>query len=242
MTFVVLSMGLGQRFGRTAHQRLGVLIIWETFAPARHSTVTMKFTTPALATLLSAPSMIDAWSIGRSPYSLMRPMVICSPNSMIQETLNRQRALMNRGFIQTSPRYEITDTDEKFQVAVDVPGMKADDIAINFEEDGQVLSISGTRESSSENYRFTSKFSQSFSIDPAVDVDKFTANLENGVLIISAPKDLKRIEANVRSIPITMSAVGSTEEVTATVEVESKADDTTDQADETVDPGAENKE
>merc|ERR1719222_272 len=36
-----------------------------------------------------------------------------------------------------------------------------------------------------------------------VDVDSFTATLKNGVLVVSAPKDLSKLEENVRKIPIT---------------------------------------
>lgn len=107
-----------------------------------------------------------------------------------------------REITQTSPRYELTDNDEKFQVAVDVPGMTNKDISIAIEEDGKLLTIKGSRESSSENYHFSSKFSQCFSIDPSVEIDKLTASLDNGVLVVSAPKDLKRIEQRVRTIPI----------------------------------------
>ena len=68
-------------------------------------------------------------------------------------------------------------------------------------EDGH-LTVSGQRLSSRDNYRFASKFSQTFSLDPAVDVDQFSANLDNGVLIVAAPKDMKRIEENIKKIPV----------------------------------------
>merc|ERR1712125_101222 len=105
------------------------------------------------------------------------------------------------GFDQTmtSPRYGLVDNEEKFQLSVDVPGVKMEDIDVSL-EDGY-LTVSGQRLSSSENSRSTSKFSQSFSLDPAVDIEKFTANLDNGVLVV-APKDMKRIEENVVRIPI----------------------------------------
>jgi hypothetical protein len=49
-------------------------------------------------------------------------------------------------------------------------------------------------------------------LDPAVDSDRFTANLKDGVLIVSAPKDMKRIEQNVRKIPITELALSAAED------------------------------
>merc|ERR1719218_104738 len=99
-----------------------------------------------------------------------------------------------------SPRYELVDNEDKFQLSVDVPGVKMDDINVSL-EDGY-LTVSGQRLSSNDNSRFTSKFSQTFSLDAAVDVDNFTASLNDGVLVVAAPKDMKRIEENITKIPV----------------------------------------
>merc|ERR1712224_218652 len=56
-------------------------------------------------------------------------------------------------------------------------------------DDGR-LTVKGQRVAASDSSRFTSKFSQTFSLDPTVDVESFTATLNNGVLVVSAPKDL----------------------------------------------------
>merc|ERR1719428_156811 len=100
-----------------------------------------------------------------------------------------------------SNRYHLIDNDEKFQLTVDVPGVNEEDIDIKL-DDGQ-LTVAGQRLAVSESSRFASKFSQSFYLDPTVDVDNFTATLKNGVLVVSAPKDLSKLEENVRKIPIT---------------------------------------
>merc|ERR1712188_88739 len=92
-------------------------------------------------------------------------------------------------------RYELIDNNEKFELSVDVPGVKEEDIDIKLEE-GR-LTIQGRRVASSESSRFASKFSKVFSLDKTVDVDKFTATLKNGVLTVSAPKDLGKLEENV---------------------------------------------
>merc|ERR1712232_74398 len=63
--------------------------------------------------------------------------------------------------------------------------------------------MGGQRVAASESSRVTSRFSQTFSLDDSVDVDSFTATLNNGVLVVSAPKDLAKLEENVRKIPIT---------------------------------------
>merc|ERR1711862_591722 len=98
-------------------------------------------------------------------------------------------------------RYQLIDNDEKFQLTVDVPGVNEEDIEIKL-DDGQ-LTVVGQRLAVSESSRFASKFSQSFYLDPTVDVDNFKATLKNGVLVVSAPKDLAKLEENIRRIPIT---------------------------------------
>ena len=69
--------------------------------------------------------------------------------------------------------------------------------------DDGYLTVKGHREASNGSSRYSSKFSQTFSLDPSVDLDKFTASLKNGVLVVSAPKDMKKLEASIRRIPIT---------------------------------------
>ena len=160
----------------------------------------MKLTIPnvTIASLALAPAAIAGWALNPSWYGFVRPLLL-SPAEM----LGRQQALIDSmGFKHMSPHYQITDDDTKFAVAVDVPGVKMDDIHVSLERDNSILSISGGREVSGESYNFTSKFSQSFSLDPSVDVSSFTANLKDGVLVVSAAKDLKRLEQSVKKIPI----------------------------------------
>merc|ERR1711862_173380 len=95
--------------------------------------------------------------------------------------------------------HELVDDDEKFELTVDVPGVKEENIDIKL-EDG-MLTVQGQRTASSESSQFTSKFSKTFSLDKTVDVDKMSAALKNGVLTVSAPKDLKKLEENIRRIP-----------------------------------------
>ena len=90
---------------------------------------------------------------------------------------------------QTSPRYEIRDNDEKFQVALDIPGLKLEDIDMHLDDSGRFLVISGHREASGEAYSFSSDWLHSFPLDPAVQAGYIHAELENGVLLVSAPKD-----------------------------------------------------
>merc|ERR1711933_323137 len=105
---------------------------------------------------------------------------------------------------------------------MDVPGVKEEDIDIKL-DDGQ-LTVQGQRTIGSETSRFSSKFFRSFSLDPTVDVDSLAANLKNGVLTISAPKDPKRLEKNVRRIPITTLEDGKEDKEVIDVDEDSKND------------------
>lgn len=159
----------------------------------------MKISVPNITTvsLALAPVAVTAWSLLPSFYD--RPTLLTPMSEMLRE----QQALINRMGIQTSsPRYEITNDETKFQVAVDVPGVKMEDIHVALEHDSSLLSITGIREASGESYKFTSKFAQSFALGPSVDTEQLSANLKDGVLIVSAPKDMKRLEQSVRKIPI----------------------------------------
>lgn len=166
----------------------------------------MKLNT-SFAILTTLPLLSSAWVFG-SDLMLLNPtdsLVFTHPvRSLIQQQHQQLQNLMNRDFpIQLSPRYEINDDKDKFEIMVEVPGMTIDDVHVSLEDDGKILSIRGSRETKEENYGMTSSFTQRFSLDPSVDVDHFTANLKDGVLLVTAPKDMKKLEETVRRIPIT---------------------------------------
>ncbi len=93
-----------------------------------------------------------------------------------------------------TPRVDLSETESDFVIALDLPGLKKEDVTINFESD--MLTISGERreESTREdvNYyrteRFYGRFSRSFTFPKSVDIDKIDAGFEDGVLTIKVPK------------------------------------------------------
>jgi HSP20 family protein len=103
----------------------------------------------------------------------------------------------------SSPCYEVTEDETQFQLAVDVPGVKAGDLNIQLEQGGRVLRLSGGRKVRSADGKNASesKFEKSFTIDRSIDANKITANLADGVLVITAPKDVKKDE--VQKIAVT---------------------------------------
>lgn len=115
-----------------------------------------------------------------------------------------------------APGYEVIDNDEKFQVQVDVPGVQADNLNISLEDDDKVLTLSGSRKKLRGGQSYLCDFSESFQLDPAVvDTTKLSADLQNGVLIVSAPKIVKVVveTSSKKSIPITQTGRSTTESV-----------------------------
>jgi HSP20 family protein len=178
----------------------------------------MKFMIPAVMAATAAPA-VHGWSLLPSHRLLSTDVLLDTPltATTLGGVLKRQRDLANRMWEQTdrliqesspfptSPRYEWVDDDEKFQLSLDVPGVKPEDMTIDLERDGYIT-IRGERVAKTEDSSFASKFSQTFSLDPSVDLDSFTANLDSGVLVISAAKDKSKVEEKVRKIPITAGA------------------------------------
>jgi HSP20 family molecular chaperone IbpA len=129
-----------------------------------------------------------------------------------KEAVRQQQEWLNQAFgLATdvasglsSPRYEVNDGNDAFQVALDVPGVKASDIDISFNENDSVLKVSGKRDIGKGGVTRTVKFSKSFSLDSSVvDKDKISAQINNGVLLVTAPKaPIEPKENKVRQIPV----------------------------------------
>jgi len=90
--------------------------------------------------------------------------------------------------LRSSPGYEITESDGKYQIAVDIPGVKAKDVTVKLENDGKLLHISGGRKTEKEGKVTEMKFEKRFTIGDNVDTEKLQADLADGVLVLTAPK------------------------------------------------------
>lgn len=112
------------------------------------------------------------------------------------EALRQQQEWLGRAFgvdldsstSTSTPRYQVNDTDESFQVSLDVPGVKQSDIDITMEED--ILTIAGERDVGIGDVTRKTTFSKSFTLDSTVESDGITAKLNNGVLLVTAPKNI----------------------------------------------------
>ena len=92
------------------------------------------------------------------------------------------------------PPLDIYETDEKFVVTMELPGIEADDVDVSVED--STLTISGERkfseEVSEETYRRVERgygsFSRSLSLPQTADAEHIEASFDKGVLRIEVPK------------------------------------------------------
>ena len=99
-------------------------------------------------------------------------------------------------FQRSSRFHQVKDDDKHYSIAVDIPGVKADEMTMkvvknNYPRTGKeynTLEIQGARKVEKDNSVSKFKFEKRFTLPDAVDTDKLSANLSDGVLTVSAPK------------------------------------------------------
>lgn len=103
----------------------------------------------------------------------------------------------------SSTSHHVTESDDEFNVSIDLPGVQASDLAVTTHGD-DTINIEGSRHrlhhDTTRPFK-KSRITKSFSVDAqTVDLTQLKANLRDGVLLLSAPKKSK---PEVRSISIT---------------------------------------
>lgn len=93
------------------------------------------------------------------------------------------------------PETDVTETESEIRVSMDLPGMRAEDV--NVELENNVLTISGERReerNEGEEGRFQlaerrwGEFSRSFVLPREVEGDRIDAQYRDGVLTVTIPK------------------------------------------------------
>jgi HSP20 family protein len=93
-----------------------------------------------------------------------------------------------------SPACDISETDDAYQVRMDVPGIKPDDITVQVT--GDTVHVSGERQEEKEEKgktyhrveRRSGSFSQTLRLPASVAEDKVQAEFDKGVLTVTLPK------------------------------------------------------
>lgn len=98
------------------------------------------------------------------------------------------------GNVVWSPRTDLAETDDEYLLTMDLPGLKKDDVKVDFQE-GQ-LAISGERrqekKEQEKNYhrreRSYGSFYRSMTLPQNVNAEDIQASFEDGVLKVHIPK------------------------------------------------------
>lgn len=132
-------------------------------------------------------SSMTRWDPFQEAMSLREAM-----NQLFEESIVRGAPVRNgNSFV---PALDLSETAEGYTVEVAVPGMRAEDLQLTFENG--VLTINGEVKQQNEqrerNYhrveRRYGRFSRSITFPSTVRGDAISANLEHGVLTLSIPK------------------------------------------------------
>lgn len=132
------------------------------------------------------------WNEAFRPFGLMpRDM-----EQMMNEFFGRGTSSTS-GLTKFTPEVNIAETESAYEFSIDVPGMKPEEVKVEF-HDGQ-LTISGERKEEKEEkgktYHRTEttygSFQRSFTLPGAVDEAKIAAIASHGVLKVTLPKSLK---------------------------------------------------
>lgn len=126
-----------------------------------------------------------------------------SPNRTLRNLQREVDSLFDRFFNRAgddgssavwAPQTDLLETDEDFQLRLDVPGMSKEDIDINLQNG--TLTVSGERTSErtdeGDDYvrveRAFGNLHRTFTLPDAVDHENIEATYEDGVLSIHVPK------------------------------------------------------
>ena len=128
--------------------------------------------------------------LGRDPFLDLHREV----NRLFDDSLRTMREDSGSGGtgFMLSPKVDICQTDEGWEITAELPGVDQEDIDLRLE--GDTLTITGEKrdERKDDKNRFVERsygsFTRSFQLPFAPDPDKITADCDRGVLTIKLPK------------------------------------------------------
>ena len=98
-----------------------------------------------------------------------------------------------------TPKVDIAETDQSFEIQLQLPGIPKDQIDIAIEKDQIVVSGERKIEKNEGGKKFNSieshfgTFSRAFTLPEAINRDKIEAHHTHGILTIQIPKDTKKM-------------------------------------------------
>ena len=131
--------------------------------------------------------------------SALNDFVPTSFSNLVDRFFNESVARTGGSAYSFVPRVDIVENEKAFEIHVAVPGMDKDEFKVDLNDN--YLTVSGerkfTQEKKESNFHSIETqfgtFSRSFSLPENVDAAKISAAYVNGILVITVPKDEKKI-------------------------------------------------
>lgn len=133
-------------------------------------------------------------------------LYVANPSALLESRNRMLRRFINEQFDEepamTFP-VELVETDEGYSIKALLPGLKAEDVNIQFNEG--VLSVDGEYKKTDESANLLidelpiGRFARSFELSSPVVIEKIEASMSDGILTIQLPK---AEEAKPRTIKI----------------------------------------
>jgi HSP20 family protein len=113
-------------------------------------------------------------------------------DSFLDSLLNDSPVANNYGM--NFPKVNIVETNDDYQLELNVPGRKKDDFKITVDKNILTVSFEKKEEEKDENKKIikrefvTQSFKRSFTLDEKINADEIDAKYEDGLLLLTLPK------------------------------------------------------
>ncbi len=119
-------------------------------------------------------------------------------DDLFHELYSLPSSFLSKSGVDLSPRIDISETDTEYRIEAELPGIKQNELDIKI--DNNILTLKGEKEEVKEEKekhyhlkeRYYGAFQRSISLPNNIEADNIKASFENGVLIISVPKNVHK--------------------------------------------------
>lgn len=165
---------------------------WELYLPRREEAYTAEHCRQSLSIDERVMANFDRQRSRRAPTSALTPLRR-ELDRLFDDYLSSRQG-EGRGRAAWTPRMDVAETEEAYQISMDLPGVGKDDVQINYQQ-GRLI-ISGQRSDTSEEQghqfhrreRLSGGFYRSLALPQNVRPDRIEASFSDGVLRIQVPK------------------------------------------------------
>jgi HSP20 family molecular chaperone IbpA len=164
------------------------------------NSITSKPVSKSKSARTSVPAPIPA--AVPAPVPAPVPAAIPHPKARAKAAAKKRSSHLDKDvykLVDFRPNNDLYEDENNYYIQLDLPGMSKEQIHMELSED-RILKISGKRQNKYKSPEMKSdlkiskmdcqygKFSRAFNIHETADLDKISAKMENGVLLVTIPK------------------------------------------------------